>query len=72
MNSKSAILIFETHSVDDGKVKVFEGYRIIHSTYIGPSKGGIRYGLDVNDDEVACALKALVAGLGQLTGVPSL
>src|ERR1700744_6366273 len=43
--------------MDNGQVKVFEGYRIIHSTYLGPSKGGIRYGLDVNDDEV----KALAA-----------
>jgi len=54
--------------MDNGKVQVFEGYRIIHSTYLGPSKGGIRYGLDVNDDEVKAlaawmTYKCAVAGL---------
>lgn len=43
--------------MDNGKVQVFEGYRIIHSTVLGPSKGGIRYSLEVNLDEV----KALAA-----------
>jgi glutamate dehydrogenase (NAD(P)+) len=43
--------------MDNGSTKVFEGYRIIHSTILGPSKGGIRYSLDVNLDEV----KALAA-----------
>ncbi len=38
--------------MDNGKVQVFEGYRSIHSTILGPSKGGIRYALDVCDDEV--------------------
>lgn len=38
--------------MDDGSVKVFEGYRTVHSTHLGPSKGGIRYGMDVNADEV--------------------
>ncbi|CAN5370971.1 Glu/Leu/Phe/Val dehydrogenase [soil metagenome] len=38
--------------MDDGTTKVFEGFRTVHSTHLGPSKGGIRYALDVNDDEV--------------------
>ncbi|MCD6068254.1 MAG: Glu/Leu/Phe/Val dehydrogenase [Bacteroidetes bacterium] len=38
--------------MDNGKVEVFEGYRCIHSTILGPSKGGIRYAMDVNQDEV--------------------
>lgn len=38
--------------MDNGKVQVFEGYRVVHSTAIGPSKGGIRYAMDVNQDEV--------------------
>jgi glutamate dehydrogenase (NAD(P)+) len=38
--------------MDNGKVEVFEGFRTIHSTVLGPSKGGIRYAMDVNDDEV--------------------
>jgi len=44
-------------TMDSGQVKVFEGYRVIHSNILGPSKGGIRYALDVNIDEV----KALAA-----------
>ncbi len=38
--------------MDNGKIQVFEGFRTIHSTILGPSKGGIRYAMDVNDDEV--------------------
>ncbi|HHW31038.1 MAG TPA: Glu/Leu/Phe/Val dehydrogenase [Clostridiaceae bacterium] len=38
--------------MDDGSIKVFEGYRVQHSTVRGPAKGGIRYFHDVNSDEV--------------------
>lgn len=38
--------------MDDGTVRVFEGYRVQHSTSLGPAKGGIRYHQDVNIDEV--------------------
>ena len=38
--------------LDDGRIQVFEGFRVIHSTVRGPSKGGIRYAPDVNLDEV--------------------
>ena len=38
--------------MDDGKLQVFEGFRTVHSTVLGPSKGGIRYAMDVCDDEV--------------------
>ena len=44
-------------TMDDGAIKVFEGYRIIHSNILGPSKGGIRLDPGVNIDEV----KALAA-----------
>ena len=43
--------------MDNGKVQSFEGFRIVHSTALGPSKGGIRYAMDVDRDEV----KALAA-----------
>lgn len=39
-------------TMDNGNVEIFEGYRVIHSVAIGPSKGGIRYAMDVNMDEV--------------------
>ncbi|WP_461207670.1 Glu/Leu/Phe/Val family dehydrogenase [Clostridium sp. DL1XJH146] len=43
--------------MDNGCIKVFEGYRVQHSSSRGPCKGGIRYHHDVNIDEV----KALAA-----------
>lgn len=43
--------------MDSGRIKMFEGYRVIHSDILGPSKGGLRYAPDVNLDEV----KALAA-----------
>ncbi len=43
--------------MDTGLIKMFEGYRVIHSDILGPSKGGIRYAPDVNLNEV----KALAA-----------
>ncbi|NLK63328.1 MAG: Glu/Leu/Phe/Val dehydrogenase [Fusobacteria bacterium] len=38
--------------MDDGSVKVFKGYRASHNTAIGPAKGGIRFHIGVNPDEV--------------------
>ncbi|HET6780465.1 MAG TPA: Glu/Leu/Phe/Val dehydrogenase, partial [bacterium] len=38
--------------MDDGTVKVFTGYRVHHSTVLGPTKGGIRYYPHVDLDEV--------------------
>jgi glutamate dehydrogenase/leucine dehydrogenase len=43
--------------MDDGRIEVFEGHRVIHNDILGPSKGGIRYAPDVHIDEV----KALAA-----------
>jgi glutamate dehydrogenase/leucine dehydrogenase len=38
--------------MDDGTIKVFEGYRVHHSTLRGPAKGGVRYSPDVTLDEI--------------------
>ena len=38
--------------MDNGSVKVFQGYRAQHNTALGPSKGGIRYSLEVSLDEI--------------------
>ncbi len=43
--------------MDDGTTKVFEGFRVQHSTVRGPAKGGVRFHYAVNHDEV----KALAA-----------
>jgi hypothetical protein len=43
--------------MDNGEVEVFTGIRVLHNTSRGPAKGGIRFDLAVNLDEV----KALAA-----------
>ena len=37
---------------DDGRVEMFTGYRVHHSTVLGPSKGGLRYSTAVSLDEI--------------------
>ena len=37
---------------DDGTTEMFTGYRVHHSTVLGPSKGGVRYSTSVTLDEV--------------------
>ena len=39
--------------MDDGRIELFEGYRVLHSSGRGPGKGGIRYSPDVNLREVS-------------------
>jgi len=43
--------------MDDGRIEIFEGYRVVHNDILGPSKGGIRYAPDVTLEEI----KALAA-----------
>jgi glutamate dehydrogenase/leucine dehydrogenase len=56
-NPARQVIVSLPVTMDDGAIKVFEGYRVIHSTILGPSKGGIRFDVNVNLDEV----KALAA-----------
>ncbi len=55
--------------MDDGRIKVYEGYRVIHNEVLGPSKGGIRYAPDVTLDEVK-ALAAWMTWKCAVVGVP--
>jgi glutamate dehydrogenase (NAD(P)+) len=43
--------------MDNGEVEVYTGYRVLYNTSRGPAKGGIRFDMNVNLDEV----KALAA-----------
>jgi len=56
-------------TLDNGNVQNFEGYRVIHNTALGPSKGGIRYDTAVNLDEVK-ALAAWMTWKSAVTGIP--
>jgi len=54
---------------EDGSVEVFTGYRIHHSTVLGPTKGGIRYHPDVTLDEIR-ALAMLMTWKCAVVGLP--
>ena len=51
------------------RIHVFTGYRSVHSDHISPVKGGIRYSLAVNQDEVE-ALAALMSYKCAVVDVP--
>jgi glutamate dehydrogenase/leucine dehydrogenase len=68
-HSKKEVKVSLPVKMDDGSIKVFEGFRTIHSTHLGPSKGGIRYAMDVNDDEVR-ALAAWMTIKCALANIP--
>lgn len=55
--------------MDNGTVKVFEGFRVQHSTARGPAKGGIRYHQNVNIDEVK-ALSAWMSFKCAVVNIP--
>jgi glutamate dehydrogenase (NAD(P)+) len=56
-------------TMDNGTVQVFEGFRVVHNANLGPSKGGIRYSMDVNLDEVK-ALAAWMTWKCAVVGIP--
>ena len=55
--------------MDDGTVRVFNGYRVQHDSARGPSKGGLRYHQDVTLGEVA-ALAMWMTWKTALAGLP--
>jgi glutamate dehydrogenase (NAD(P)+) len=46
------IIVHIPVQMDDGRMELFTGYRVQHSTARGPAKGGLRYSPEVNLDEV--------------------
>jgi glutamate dehydrogenase (NAD(P)+) len=55
--------------MDDGRVKVFTGYRVQHNDSRGPCKGGIRYHPDVTLDDTR-ALAALMTLKAAVVNIP--
>ncbi len=55
--------------MDDGTMKVFTGYRVIHNATLGPSKGGIRYHPELNLEETR-ALAMLMTWKAALMNIP--
>jgi glutamate dehydrogenase (NAD(P)+) len=56
---KKSVEVSVPVSMDDGSVRVFDGYRVVHNVTRGPAKGGIRYHPNVTHDEI----KALAMGM---------
>ena len=55
--------------MDDGRIEIFEGYRVQHNLSTGPAKGGIRFHHDVTLGEVA-ALAMWMSWKCSLAGLP--
>lgn len=66
---KRALIVSIPIRLDNGDVKVFEGYRVHHNITLGPGKGGIRFHQDVNLSEVA-GLAMLMTFKCSLMGLP--
>jgi len=56
-------------TMDDGRLEVFRGYRVQHSSLRGPYKGGLRYDACVELDEVR-ALAALMTWKCAVANIP--
>ncbi|MDB4161100.1 Glu/Leu/Phe/Val dehydrogenase [Bacteroidia bacterium] len=66
---EKAVIVSLPVTMDDGKIKTFQGYRVVHSSKLGPSKGGVRYSMGVNLDEVK-ALAAWMTWKCAVVGIP--
>ena len=66
---KRAMIVSVPIRLDDGSIRVFEGYRVQHNMTLGPGKGGIRFHPDVNLSEVA-GLAMLMTFKCSLVGLP--
>jgi len=66
---KRAIVVSIPVRMDDYRVRVFTGFRVQHSSTLGPYKGGIRYHQDVTLSEVA-ALATLMTFKCSLLNLP--
>ncbi len=66
---EKSVIVNVPVTMDDGHIKVFEGFRVVHSSKLGPSKGGIRYANSVNLDEVK-ALAAWMTWKCAIVGIP--
>ena len=69
MFPKRSITVAVPVRLDDGSVRVFEGYRVQHHLSMGPTKGGTRFAPSVTIGEVA-ALAMWMSWKCALAGLP--
>lgn len=68
-NPRRAITVCFPVEMDDGSVRSFFGYRVLHNNVMGPGKGGVRFHPDLTLEEVS-SLAALMTWKCALIGVP--
>ncbi len=68
-NPRRAITVCFPVEMDDGSVRSFFGYRVLHNNVLGPGKGGIRYHPGLSVEEVS-SLAALMTWKCALIEVP--
>src|SRR5271169_2203699 len=66
---KRAITVSCPIHLDDGRIAVYQGYRVQHHLTLGPTKGGTRFSLSVDIGEVA-ALAVWMSWKCALAGLP--
>jgi glutamate dehydrogenase (NAD(P)+) len=66
---RRALVVSVPVRMDDDRTEVFIGYRVHHNTVLGPTKGGLRYDMDVSLGEVT-ALAMLMSWKCALMGLP--
>lgn len=69
INPKRTIHVRFPVNMDDGSVRTFHGFRVLHSDVRGPGKGGIRYHPDVTEAEVT-ALAAFMTWKTAVVDIP--
>jgi glutamate dehydrogenase (NAD(P)+) len=69
MECERELIVHFPVKMDDGTVKIFTGFRLVHNHIRGPGKGGIRYHPDVTLDEVR-ALAALMTLKTSVADIP--
>lgn len=69
LQPKRAMAVSLPVRMDDGRVEVFQGYRVQHHLSLGPTKGGTRFHPKVTLGEVA-ALSIWMSWKCALTGLP--
>jgi len=69
INPKRTIHVRFPIHMDDGSIRTFHGFRVLHNRVRGPGKGGIRYHPDVCEAEVA-ALAAFMTWKTAVVNLP--
>ena len=69
INPKRTIHVRFPVYMDDGSIKTFHGFRVLHSEVRGPGKGGIRYHPSVTEAEVT-ALAAFMTWKTAVVDIP--